>query len=47
MIRGKSLSLPLLFMLGACASGGPAPEAVAPAPKPVPVKPIRIGDIVG
>ncbi len=25
MIRGKSLSLPLLFMLGACASGPIAP----------------------
>lgn len=37
----------LTLLLAACASGGPAPEAITPAPKPVPVKPIRIGIALG
>ncbi|KQY49757.1 patatin-like phospholipase family protein [Lysobacter sp. Root494] len=37
----------LTFLLAACASGGPAPDAVAPAPKPLPVKPVRIGIALG
>jgi NTE family protein len=37
----------LTLLLAACASGGPAPEAITPAPKPAPVKPIRIGLALG
>lgn len=37
----------LTLLLAACASSGPAAEAVTPAPKPVPVKPVRIGIALG
>jgi NTE family protein len=36
-----------LTLLAACASSGPAPEAITPAPRPVPVKPVRIGIALG
>lgn len=41
------LTAVLLTLLAACASGGPAPEAITPAPKPVPAKPVRIGIALG
>jgi NTE family protein len=40
-------SFSLTFLLAACASGGPAPDAIAPLPKPVPVKPVRVGIALG